>query len=83
MQSQLSGKQDGWSALPPNRLRELRESAELKLYDISARLRVDPSTVHRWEAGKSPVPDEAKLSLAELYGVTVAYLMGWPEQAAA
>lgn len=68
--------------LPENRLRELREAHALKLYDISARLRVDPSTVWRWEAG-GPVPDAAKLELADLYDVTPAYLMGWDSEPAA
>jgi transcriptional regulator with XRE-family HTH domain len=71
--------------LPPNRLRELRKAqeVELELYDLSARYRVNPSTVHRWETGLSPVPDHVKLDLADFYGVTVAYLMGWPETARA
>lgn len=68
--------------LPPNRLRELRLAKDLRLYDISAQLRVEPSTVHRWEAQETAVPDWAKLALAEFYDVDPAYLMGW-EQAAA
>jgi transcriptional regulator with XRE-family HTH domain len=67
----------------PNRLRELREARDLKRHDIAARLRVDPSTVYRWEDGRAQVPDEAKLNLAKFYGVTVSYLMGWPESSAA
>lgn len=70
-------------SLPPNRLREVREAHGLMRYDIAARFRVDQSTVGRWEKALSPVPDTVKLDLAELYGVTPAYLMGWPEQAAA
>lgn len=71
--------------LPPNRLRELREAHDppLKPYDIAARYRVDPSTVARWESGRTPVPDHIKLDLAAFYGVTPAYLAGWPEQVAA
>lgn len=61
-----------------NRLRELRLERDLKLYDIAAYLRVDTSTVSRWEKGGS-IPDDAKLRLAEFFGVTVAYLMRWPE----
>ena len=68
------------SQLPPNRLRELRLGHGLKHYDISARFRMDPSTVWRWENGRSTIPDAIKLELAETYGVTVAYMMGWPEQ---
>ncbi len=69
--------------IPPNRLRELRQERDLKLYDIAARYRKDPSTVMRWESGHSMVPDEIKLDLASFYGVTVAHLMGWPESVAA
>lgn len=69
--------------LPPNRLRELREAADLKVYDIAALVRRDPSTVLAWERSESQVPDEVKLALAERYNVTPAYLMGWEDVAAA
>jgi transcriptional regulator with XRE-family HTH domain len=71
------------SELPPNRLRELRESKGIKRYDLAARWRVDPSTIARWERGETPMPDVCKLDLAALYGVSVPHLMGWPEPAAA
>ena len=78
MQSELHDRLRG--QLPANRLRELREEFGYKLYDVATRLRADPSTIHRWEQGRSPVPDEAKFALSELYGVTIAHLMGWPEE---
>ena len=65
--------------LPPNRLLELRQAAGEKLYDIAARYRVDPSTVSRWESGRTAIPDHFKLALAKHYGVGVLYLMGWDE----
>ncbi len=68
---------------PPNRLRELRRAADLKLYDLSAQLRVDTSTISRWEKGSGPIPDPAKLALAEIFGVSVAHLMGWEQHEAA
>jgi transcriptional regulator with XRE-family HTH domain len=70
---------------PANRLRELREARGLRTYHLAARYDVDPTTIYRWEQGRSDVPDAIKLALAEFYDVTVAYLMGWPEpdQAAA
>lgn len=71
------------TTLPGNRLRELREARGLKLYDISAAIRVDPATVSRWERGVSEVPDLAKFQLAEFFGVSVTYLMGWPDEVAA
>jgi transcriptional regulator with XRE-family HTH domain len=66
-------------ALPKNRLRELREARGWKLYDVSVRVRVDPSTVHRWERGESTIPDRIKIALAEFYDVTPGYLMGWDD----
>lgn len=68
--------------VPPNRLRELRELKGLARYDVSAHVRVDPTTVYRWERGDSPIPDDQKLALAELLGVSRAYLMGWEAEAA-
>lgn len=63
---------------PPNRMRELRRQHDLQLYDISAMVRYDTSTVQRWETGETAtVPDEVKIALAKRYGVTVEYLMGW------
>lgn len=37
----------------------------------------DTTTLYRWETGRQPIPDEDKHSLAELFGVTVAWMMGW------
>lgn len=59
-----------------NRLRELRESQGLKRYDISAALRVDQSTISRWENGGT-IPDRQKQRLAELLKVSITELMGW------
>lgn len=68
--------------LPANRLKELREKRGLKLYDIAARIRRNPSTIWRWEQGEA-MPDWAKLALAELYEVSPSYLMGWDDKVAA
>lgn len=67
-------------SLPPNRLREMREQAGLKVYDIAAMVRRDPSTVLAWERSESQVPDQIKLQLAAYYNVTAAYLMGWEDE---
>jgi transcriptional regulator with XRE-family HTH domain len=64
---------------PSNRLAEIRKARGLERYDISARFRVDPTTVYRWERGESTIPDEKKPELAEFLGVSVAYLMGWDD----
>ena len=65
----------------PNRLRQLREGRDLKLYDLASALRVDTSTIYRWEQGNA-IPDRRKLQLADFFGVPVAYLMGWEQEAA-
>lgn len=67
------------SGLAPNRLAELRQATGLRLVQVAAKLDVDQSTVYRYEQGQTPVPDPVKATLAELYGVTRAYLMGWDE----
>jgi len=69
------------SELPPNRLKELREARGWKPYNVAHMIGADPSTVYRWETGQSKMPDRMKLKLADLYGVTIAYMMGWPEHA--
>ena len=61
--------------LPSNRLRELREQRGLKLYDIAALVRRDPSMISRYETGESPVPEPVWRILAPFYGVSVDFLM--------
>ena len=70
-------------AISMNRVRELRVARELKQYDLAAELRVDQSTVARWERNVGSIPDEKKLALAELFGVSVEHLMGWDREQAA
>jgi transcriptional regulator with XRE-family HTH domain len=62
---------------PQNRLKELRERDGLKLHEVSTIVGRGESVVWRYEKGLTAVPDDAKLKLAEHYGVTVEYLMGW------
>lgn len=60
-----------------NRLSSLRDARELSRVDIASKLRVSERTVYRWESGEVTIPDRHKLSLAELFGVSVVWLMGW------
>lgn len=44
----------------------------------------DPMTVYRWERGEIQIPDSAKVKLADLFGVSISWLMGWdPDKEAA
>lgn len=61
----------------PNRIAKLRRMSGLERVDVAARLRVSERTVYRWERGETQVPDEFKLELAEMFAVSVPWLMGW------
>lgn len=63
---------------PQHRLQELREGRGMRLSEVAGAIRVDQSTVYRWEHG-SEIPDARKADLALLFGVTRAYLMGWED----
>jgi transcriptional regulator with XRE-family HTH domain len=64
---------------PTNRIRELRKTSKHRLYELAGALKVDTSTITRWENGTSEVPDAQKRELAVLFGVSIAYLMGWED----
>ena len=63
--------------MPQNRIAELRETRSLTQHAIAERLGVHESTVSRWESGSCAIPDPRKQELAELFGVSVSFLMGW------
>lgn len=62
-----------------NRLTELREESGLLRSEIAGRLKIDQSTLWRWEKG-AEIPDRHKLALAAMFGVSAAYLMGWTDE---
>lgn len=65
-----------------NRVAELRQAQvpPMSPTGLADRLGVRERTVYRWERGESGIPDEKKLALAELFGVSVLWLMGWEEE---
>lgn len=62
-----------------NRLGELRRTRNLRLIDVAVAADRDTSAVWRYEQGQTPIPDDVKGRLAEFFGVTRAYLMGWDD----
>lgn len=58
------------------KLRRLRENMGLQQKEVADRLGVNPSAVTRWETGEKR-PDLVNLvKLADLYNVSLDYLMG-------
>lgn len=58
-----------------NRVAELREAQGLTQTKLAAQCDVVEITVRRWEAGK-PIPERQWARLTEIFGVSVAYLLG-------
>lgn len=59
-----------------NRLRECRKNAGLDQKYVAVTLGVKGPSVSNWETGKTNPTHENLLKLADLYGVTIDYLMG-------
>ncbi len=58
------------------RIRDLREDADLKQWQIAKILLCDQSLYSKYERGERPLPLELADKLADFYGVSVDYLMG-------
>lgn len=63
-------------ALFGQRLRALRKQQGLTQLAVAERLRVDRTTYNKYEAGRVSPDHQGLLSLAEMFGVTVDYLLG-------
>ena len=62
-----------------NRLSELRQAAGLTAREVGEKVGAVERTVYRWETGDTGIPDAKKLALADLFGVSVPWLMGWED----
>ena len=58
------------------RLRDLREDADLYQKDMADYLHCSQVTYSRYELGTREIPLESLNALADFYGVSVDYLMG-------
>ena len=58
------------------RLRELRKQHKLTQQAVAEQLQVDRSTYAKYEIGRVCPDQQGLLALAELFGVTVDYLLG-------
>ena len=58
------------------RVRDLREDRDLRQKELAAYLGVHQTTYSEYELGKLNIPVSALHKLADLYGVSVDYLLG-------
>ena len=57
-------------------LEEIRSYEDLKHKEVAGTLKVDRSTYTGWESGKDRIPFKRLFALANLYGVSLDYLVG-------
>ena len=62
-----------------NRIRELRKAINLTQGDLAKMLNTTTSNVSGWESGKWQPDNESLIKLAEIYNVSVDYLLGREE----
>lgn len=58
------------------RIRDLREDADLKQKQLCAVLRCSQQTYSDYECGKTDIPTEALILLADFYQTSTDYLLG-------
>lgn len=66
--------------LPPNRIEALREEAGVSRVELAVLCGMGEATIRRWERGETSIPDEAKLVIANRFGVSPEHLMGWDRE---
>lgn len=63
-----------------NRLKELRKEKKLTQKELAEETDIPYRTLQRWENGESQIkPDKAK-QLADFFGVSVGYLLGYSDK---
>lgn len=62
-----------------NRIRELREQAELRQIDVANATGIDQKTLSNYETGKTNPDSYALIRLADFFDVSIDYLVGRAE----
>ena len=60
-----------------NRLKELRQEKKLSQKEIADLLEVSEKTISRWEKGENAIKSDKAQQLADIFGVSVGYLLGF------
>lgn len=58
------------------KIRQLREASGLSQKELAAKMGVNPSAVNRWESGEKNPELTNLVRLADLFEVSVDYLLG-------
>ena len=59
-----------------NRLRELREEKELSQKKLAVMLNMSQTGYSKYETGENDIPTKILIKLAEIYDVSVGYILG-------
>ena len=62
-----------------NRLKELRKEKKLTQEELAQEIGVSKITILRWENGERQIKPEKAQQLADYFGVSVGYLLGYEE----
>ena len=62
-----------------NRLKELRQEKKLSQKELAENIGVHYRTLQNWENGESQIKPEKAQQLADFFGVSVGYLLGYEE----
>jgi len=62
-----------------NRLKELRQEKKLSQKELAENIGVHYRTLQNWENGESQIKPEKSQQLADYFGVSVGYLLGYNE----
>ena len=62
-----------------NRLKELRKEKRLTQKELADKINVSKITVLRWENGERQIKPEKAKKLADYFGVSVGYLLGYDD----
>lgn len=60
-----------------NRLKELRKDKKLTQDKFSQELNINLRTIQRWENGENQIKPDKAQQLADYFGVSVGYLLGY------
>jgi len=62
-----------------NRLKELREGKELTQAKLAEMLNMSQTGYSKYETGENDIPTKILISLSEIYGERVGYILGVEE----